>query len=81
MLVDPVETTSLLTLAAFERAAEALLGVPVSVLTPDCDNTVWQLTEGHRRVCEEVMVARTTGRLQAKHVSAAAEAVEAALKE
>jgi len=30
---------------------------------------------------EEVMVVRTAGRLQAKHVGAAAEAVEAALKE
>jgi uncharacterized protein len=35
LLVDPAETTSLLTLAAFKREAEALLGVPVSVLTPD----------------------------------------------
>jgi uncharacterized protein len=35
LLVDPAETTSLLTLAAFKREAETLLGVPVSVLTPD----------------------------------------------
>jgi uncharacterized protein len=35
LLVDPAETTRLLTLAAFKRDAEALLGVPVSVLTPD----------------------------------------------
>jgi hypothetical protein len=32
-------------------------------------------------VCEEMTVARTTGRPQAKHVGDAAEAVEAALKE
>lgn len=35
LLVDPVEATSLLTLAAFKRDAENLLGVPVSVLTPN----------------------------------------------
>ena len=35
LLVDPEETTSLLTLAAFKRDAENLLGVPVSVLTPN----------------------------------------------
>lgn len=35
LLVDPVETTSLLTLAAFKIDAEKLLGVPVSVLTPN----------------------------------------------
>lgn len=35
LLVDPVETTSLLTLAAFKHDAEQLLGVPVSVLTPN----------------------------------------------
>ena len=35
LLVDPAETTSLLTLAAFKREAETLLGVPVSVLTPN----------------------------------------------
>jgi predicted nucleotidyltransferase len=34
-LVDPAESTSLLTLAAFKIDAEALLGVPVSVLTPN----------------------------------------------
>ena len=34
LLVDPTETTSLFTLAAFKRDAETLLGVPVSVLTP-----------------------------------------------
>jgi uncharacterized protein len=35
LLVDPAETTSLSTLAAFKPEAEALLGVPVSALTPD----------------------------------------------
>jgi hypothetical protein len=35
LLVDPAETTSLLTLAAFKRDAEDLLGIPVSVLTPN----------------------------------------------
>jgi uncharacterized protein len=35
LLVDPTETTSLLTLAGFKRDAETLLGVPVSVLTPN----------------------------------------------
>jgi uncharacterized protein len=35
LLVDPTATTSLLTLAAFKRDAETLLGVPVSVLTPN----------------------------------------------
>ena len=35
LLVDPAEKTSLFTLAAFEIDAEKLLGVPVSVLTPD----------------------------------------------
>ena len=35
LLVDPTEKTSLFTLAAFENDAEKLLGVPVSVLTPD----------------------------------------------
>lgn len=34
LLVDPAENTSFLTLAAFKREAETLLGVPVSVLTP-----------------------------------------------
>ncbi len=34
LLVDPADSTSLLTLAAFKIEAEALLGVPVSVLTP-----------------------------------------------
>jgi uncharacterized protein len=33
--VDPTETTSLFTLAGFKADAEELLGVPVSVLTPD----------------------------------------------
>jgi predicted nucleotidyltransferase len=33
LLVDPGENTSLLTLAAFKREAETLLGVSVSVLT------------------------------------------------
>jgi predicted nucleotidyltransferase len=35
ILVDPAESTSLLTLAAFQIEAEKLLGVPVSVLTPN----------------------------------------------
>ncbi|MBV8738527.1 MAG: nucleotidyltransferase domain-containing protein [Alphaproteobacteria bacterium] len=35
LLVDPTEATSLLTLAGFKTDAEELLGVPVSVLTPD----------------------------------------------
>jgi uncharacterized protein len=35
LLVDPSETTSLFTLAAFKREAETLLGVPVCVLTPN----------------------------------------------
>jgi predicted nucleotidyltransferase len=35
LLVDPAESTSLLTLAAFKIEAEKLLGVPVSVLTPN----------------------------------------------
>jgi uncharacterized protein len=34
LLVEPGKSTSLLTLAAFKLEAEALLGVPVSVLTP-----------------------------------------------
>ena len=34
LLVDATETTTLFTLASLERAAEELLGVPVSVLTP-----------------------------------------------
>jgi uncharacterized protein len=35
LLVVPAETTSLFTLAGFKADAEDLLGVPVSVLTPD----------------------------------------------
>jgi uncharacterized protein len=35
LLIDPAESTSLLTLAAFKIDAEKLLGVPVSVLTPN----------------------------------------------
>jgi len=35
LLVDPTESTTLLTLAAIQLEAETLLGVPVSVLTPD----------------------------------------------
>jgi uncharacterized protein len=35
LLVDPAESTGLLTLAAFKIEAEKLLGVPVSVLTPN----------------------------------------------
>ncbi len=34
LLVDPAESTTLFTLVALENEAEALLGVPVSVLTP-----------------------------------------------
>ncbi len=35
LLVDPVESTSLLTIAGLQIDAEKLLGVPVSVLTPN----------------------------------------------
>jgi len=35
LLVDPTKTTTLFTLAGFKADAEELLGVPVSVLTPD----------------------------------------------
>jgi predicted nucleotidyltransferase len=35
LLVDPTDTTSLLTLAGFKVDAEKLLGVSVSVLTPN----------------------------------------------
>ena len=35
LLVDPAESTGLLTLAAFKIEAEKLLGVPVPVLTPN----------------------------------------------
>ena len=35
LLVDPTDTTSLLTLAGFKIDAENLLGVSVSVLTPN----------------------------------------------
>jgi predicted nucleotidyltransferase len=35
LLVDPAESTGLLTLAALKIDAERLLGVPVSVLTPN----------------------------------------------
>ena len=35
LLVDPAESTGLLTLAGFKIEAEKLLGVPVSVLTPN----------------------------------------------
>ncbi len=35
LLVEPADSTSLMTLAALEVEAEALLGVPVSVLTPN----------------------------------------------
>jgi len=34
LLVDPTEATTLFMLAGLEHQAEALLGVPVSVLTP-----------------------------------------------
>ena len=35
LLIDPATTTGLLTLAAFDIEAEKLLGVPVSVRTPN----------------------------------------------
>lgn len=35
LLVDPGESTSLLTIAGLKIEAEKLLGVPVSVLTPN----------------------------------------------
>jgi predicted nucleotidyltransferase len=35
LLVDPSETTTLFTLASFQDEAEALLGFPVSILTPN----------------------------------------------
>jgi uncharacterized protein len=35
LLVDPTKTTTLFTLAGFKADAEELLGVPVSVLTPE----------------------------------------------
>ena len=35
LLVDPAETTTLFTIARLQRAAHELLGVPVSVLTPE----------------------------------------------
>ena len=35
LLVDPAESTSLLTIAGLQIDAEKLLGVPVSVLTPE----------------------------------------------
>ena len=35
LLVDPAESTSLLTIAGLQIDAENLLGVPVSVLTPE----------------------------------------------
>jgi predicted nucleotidyltransferase len=35
LLVDPAESTSLLTIAGLKIDAEQLLGVPVSVLTPN----------------------------------------------
>ena len=35
LLVDPAESTSLLTIAGLKIDAEELLGVPVSVLTPN----------------------------------------------
>jgi uncharacterized protein len=35
LLVDPAETTTLFTLARAERTAQELLGVRVSVLTPE----------------------------------------------
>jgi uncharacterized protein len=35
LLVDATKTTTLFTLARLERAAQELLGIPVSVLTPE----------------------------------------------
>ena len=35
LLVDPSETTTLFTLASLQDEAEALLGFPVSILTPN----------------------------------------------
>ncbi len=35
LLVEPGETTSLLTIAGLKMDAEKLLGVPISVLTPN----------------------------------------------
>jgi len=35
LLVDAADTTTLFTLARLQRAAQELLGVPVSVLTPE----------------------------------------------
>lgn len=35
LLVDPAATTTLFMLARLQRAAQELLGVPVSVLTPE----------------------------------------------
>jgi uncharacterized protein len=35
LLVDPAETTTLFTIVRLQRAAHELLGVPVSVLTPE----------------------------------------------
>ncbi len=35
LLVDPTETTSLFTIAGLKIDAEELLGVPVSILTPN----------------------------------------------
>jgi predicted nucleotidyltransferase len=35
LLVEPSETTTLLTLASLQDEAEALLGFPVSILTPN----------------------------------------------
>jgi predicted nucleotidyltransferase len=35
LLVDPTDSTTLFTLAGLEHEAEELLGVPVSVLTPN----------------------------------------------
>ena len=35
LLVDPTETTTLFTLAGLEHTSQELLGVPVTVLTPE----------------------------------------------
>ena len=44
LLVDPAQSTSLFTLAAFEIEAENLLGVRVSVLTPNALPTKFRAT-------------------------------------
>ncbi len=50
LLVDPAEKSRLFSLAAFGIDAEKLLGVPVSVLTPD--GPPWKF---RRRVLEQAL--------------------------